>query len=214
MNECSYSGWLLASHSCCLGPAGPVRITSSDLSSSDMLYTIKARGSFKTWCPREPASPWQGGGWQQVCKGSGELRPFLFLSVAYSHCWWVKTQIRKHHMILVLCVELAFGSLAPLVLPSLQQGKAPTSSSLSDSPCPTPATSQALSPSQSVSGRNCSSSSDERDFKPCLLIVLPLFFSTLRINPIHCVMNWEIGIDIYTLICIKWITNKNLLYKK
>ena len=28
------------------------------------------------------------------------------------------------------------------------------------------------------------------------------------------VMNWEIGIDIYTRICIKWITNKNLLYKK
>ena len=28
------------------------------------------------------------------------------------------------------------------------------------------------------------------------------------------VMNWEIGIDIYTLICIKWITNENLLYKK
>ena len=28
------------------------------------------------------------------------------------------------------------------------------------------------------------------------------------------VMNWEIGIDICTLICIKWITNKNLLYKK
>ena len=28
-----------------------------------------------------------------------------------------------------------------------------------------------------------------------------------------CVMNWEIGTDIYTLICIKWITN-NLLYKK
>ena len=28
------------------------------------------------------------------------------------------------------------------------------------------------------------------------------------------VINWEIGIDIYTLICIKWITNKNLLYKK
>ena len=28
------------------------------------------------------------------------------------------------------------------------------------------------------------------------------------------VMNWEIGIDMYTLICIKWITNKNLLYKK
>ena len=27
-------------------------------------------------------------------------------------------------------------------------------------------------------------------------------------------MNWEIGIDIYTLICIKQITNKNLLYKK
>ena len=27
-------------------------------------------------------------------------------------------------------------------------------------------------------------------------------------------MNWEIGIDIYTLICITWITNKKLLYKK
>ena len=27
-------------------------------------------------------------------------------------------------------------------------------------------------------------------------------------------MNWEIEIDIYTLICIKQITNKNLLYKK
>ena len=26
------------------------------------------------------------------------------------------------------------------------------------------------------------------------------------------VMNWEIGIDIYTLICVKQITNKNLLY--
>ena len=30
----------------------------------------------------------------------------------------------------------------------------------------------------------------------------------------HGGMNWEIGIDIYTLICIKQITNKNLLYKK
>ena len=27
-------------------------------------------------------------------------------------------------------------------------------------------------------------------------------------------MNWAIGIDMYTLICIKWITNKKLLYKK
>ena len=27
-------------------------------------------------------------------------------------------------------------------------------------------------------------------------------------------MNWEIGIDIYTLICIKWMTNKNLQYKQ
>ena len=27
-------------------------------------------------------------------------------------------------------------------------------------------------------------------------------------------MNWEIGIDIYTLIRIKWISNKNPLYKK
>ena len=28
------------------------------------------------------------------------------------------------------------------------------------------------------------------------------------------VMNWEIGIDMYTLMSIKWITNKNLVYKK
>ena len=28
------------------------------------------------------------------------------------------------------------------------------------------------------------------------------------------VMNWEIGIDMYTLMCIKWMTNKKLLYKK
>ena len=27
-------------------------------------------------------------------------------------------------------------------------------------------------------------------------------------------MNWEIEIDIYALICIKQITNKNILYKK
>ena len=28
------------------------------------------------------------------------------------------------------------------------------------------------------------------------------------------VMNWAIGIDMYTLMCIKWMTDKNLLYKK
>ena len=28
------------------------------------------------------------------------------------------------------------------------------------------------------------------------------------------VMNWAIGIDMYTLMCVKLITNKNLLYKK
>ena len=27
-------------------------------------------------------------------------------------------------------------------------------------------------------------------------------------------MNWEIALDMYTLICIKWVTNKNLLYKE
>ena len=27
-------------------------------------------------------------------------------------------------------------------------------------------------------------------------------------------MNWVIGIDMYTLICINWMTNKDLLYKK
>ena len=27
------------------------------------------------------------------------------------------------------------------------------------------------------------------------------------------VMNWAIGIDMYTLMCIKWMTNKNLLCK-
>ena len=28
------------------------------------------------------------------------------------------------------------------------------------------------------------------------------------------VMDWEIGIDMYTLMCMKWMTNKKLLYKK
>ena len=28
------------------------------------------------------------------------------------------------------------------------------------------------------------------------------------------VLNWAIGIDMYTLMCIKLMTNKNLLYKK
>ena len=28
------------------------------------------------------------------------------------------------------------------------------------------------------------------------------------------VMNWAIGIDMYTLMCIKLMTNENLLYKK
>ena len=28
------------------------------------------------------------------------------------------------------------------------------------------------------------------------------------------VMNWAIGIDMYILMCIKFMTNKNLLYKK
>ena len=27
-------------------------------------------------------------------------------------------------------------------------------------------------------------------------------------------VNWETGIDRYTLTCMKWTTNKNLLYKK
>ena len=27
-------------------------------------------------------------------------------------------------------------------------------------------------------------------------------------------MNWEIGIEVYTLMCIKWMTNRNLQYKK
>ena len=27
-------------------------------------------------------------------------------------------------------------------------------------------------------------------------------------------MNWEMGIDMYTLMCIKLMTSKNLLYKK
>ena len=28
------------------------------------------------------------------------------------------------------------------------------------------------------------------------------------------VLNWAIGLDMYTLMCIKLMTNKNLLYKK
>ena len=31
---------------------------------------------------------------------------------------------------------------------------------------------------------------------------------------VDCGMNWEIGFDMCTLICIKSITKKNLLYKK
>ena len=27
-------------------------------------------------------------------------------------------------------------------------------------------------------------------------------------------MNWAIGIDMYTLMCIKWMTNKNCCIKK
>ena len=27
-------------------------------------------------------------------------------------------------------------------------------------------------------------------------------------------MNWEFGVDMYTLMCIKWMTDKDLLYKK
>ena len=26
------------------------------------------------------------------------------------------------------------------------------------------------------------------------------------------VIDWEFGIDMYTLLCLKWITNKDLLY--
>ena len=26
------------------------------------------------------------------------------------------------------------------------------------------------------------------------------------------VMNWEFGIDMYTLMCMKWVTNENQLY--
>ena len=41
---------------------------------------------------------------------------------------------------------------------------------------------------------------------------------TKRGKPWGCgcggVMNWAIGIDMYTLMCIKLMTNKNLLYKK
>ena len=28
------------------------------------------------------------------------------------------------------------------------------------------------------------------------------------------VLNWAIGIDMYTVMCINWMTNKDLLYKK
>ena len=28
------------------------------------------------------------------------------------------------------------------------------------------------------------------------------------------VMNWQTGIDMYTLMCVKWMTNKDMLYKK
>ena len=44
-----------------------------------------------------------------------------------------------------------------------------------------------------------------------------IFFNLFNIGSpeaSHLKTKIEIGIDIYTLICIKWITNKNLLYKK
>ena len=33
-----------------------------------------------------------------------------------------------------------------------------------------------------------------------------------KVAVVVVVVVWEIGIDIYTLICIKWMTNKNVLY--
>lgn len=26
-------------------------------------------------------------------------------------------------------------------------------------------------------------------------------------------MNWDIGIDLYTLLCMEWVTSENLLYR-
>ena len=82
-----------------------------------------------------------------------------------------------------LCRVTLWLSLAFLVLPSLQHGKAPTSSSSSDSPCPTPATLQAWTQVKASDFWSCSSWSEEGDFEPCLLVILPPFLSTL--NPVY-----------------------------
>ena len=88
-------------------------------------------------------------------------------------------------------------SLALLALPSLQHGKAPTSSSSSDSPCPTPATLQTWAQVK-ASGRNCSSWSEEGDVEPCLLVILPPFLSTLRLNPVY-LLNRKLALSLWLL---------------
>lgn len=112
-----------------------------------------------------------------------------------------------------LCRVTLWLSLALLVLPSLQHGKAPTSSSSSDSPCPTPATLQAWAQVKASDFWSCSSWSEEGDFEPCLLVILPPFLSTLRLNPVYLLHRklalslsllraWLSGL--YSTYCLTW----------
>lgn len=111
----------------------------------------------------------------------------------------LKTHCQKHHMIPVLRADVVFCSLTPLALLSTQQGNGPNLFflvwlSLSHSRC-------FAGPSQSISDRDCSSWSDECDFKPCSNAESPLFFSTLRIKWVYLlnrklelsVTSWGLG---------------------
>ena len=112
-----------------------------------------------------------------------------------------------------LCRVTLWLSLALLVLPSLQHSKAPTSSSSNDSPCPTPATLQAWAQVKASDFWSCSSWSEEGDFEPCLLVILPPFLSTLRLNPVYLLHRklalslsllraWLSGL--YSTYCLTW----------
>lgn len=80
VNEWIQLLWLTFGKSLLLsGPCWTVKITSADLSSSDMLCTIKTRGSFKMWHPREPSYPLTGRWLQQRMEGEKKnSHPFYF----------------------------------------------------------------------------------------------------------------------------------------
>ena len=53
------------------------------------------------------------------------------------------------------------------------------------------------------------------DFCPANWFICTIFLGSTYMHSYRIfVINWEIGIDMYTLMCIKLMSNKNLLYKK